>query len=70
METAVVVAVAHVETVVAVVAEAEADVAENRGSGGGVDSDGGGNIDRGTTSQKCRTLHFGVCRSQKKYNFF
>jgi hypothetical protein len=35
---------AHAETVVEVVAEAEADVGENRGSSGGVDSDGGGNV--------------------------
>ncbi len=40
---AVVVATAHAETAVEVVAEAEADVSENWGSDGGIDSDGGGN---------------------------
>ncbi len=39
---AVVVDAAHAETVVAVVAEAEANVGENRDSGGGVDGNGGG----------------------------
>jgi hypothetical protein len=43
-ETVVMVAAAHAERVVEVVAEAEADIGENRGSSGGVDSDGGGNI--------------------------
>ncbi len=36
-----VVAVALTETVAAVVAEVEANLSENRGSGGGIDSDGG-----------------------------
>jgi hypothetical protein len=38
------VAAAHAETVVAVVAEAEANISENRDSGGGIDSDNCGNI--------------------------
>ncbi len=44
METAVGVAVAGVKKVVAVVAEAVANVSENRDSGGSVDSEGGGNV--------------------------
>ncbi len=43
-EKAVLVAVAHAETAVGVVAEVEAYVGENRGSGGGVDSGSGGNV--------------------------
>ncbi len=41
---AVLMGAAHAETVVAVVANAEANVGENRDSDGGVDSDGGRNI--------------------------
>ncbi len=37
-------AAAHVETEVGVVAEAEANVCENRDSSSGIDGDGGGNI--------------------------
>jgi hypothetical protein len=40
-ETGVVVAAAHAETVVAVVAEEEANVSEKRGSCGGINGDGG-----------------------------
>jgi hypothetical protein len=43
VESAVMVAVAHAETVAAVVAEAEANVGENRCSGGGIDADRSGN---------------------------
>ncbi len=41
---AVVVAAAHVETVLGVVAGAEADIGKNRDSSGGVDCDGSGNV--------------------------
>jgi hypothetical protein len=41
VEMVAVVAVALTETVAAVVAEVEANLSENRGSGGGIDSDGG-----------------------------
>jgi hypothetical protein len=37
-------ATAHAEMVAAVVAEAEADISENKGSAGSIDSDSGGNI--------------------------
>jgi hypothetical protein len=43
-QTADVVAAAHAETVVAVVAEEETNICENRGSGSGIDSDSGGNV--------------------------
>ncbi len=37
-------ATAHAEMVAAVVAEAEANISENKGSAGSIDSDGGGNV--------------------------
>jgi hypothetical protein len=43
-KTLVVVAAAHEETVVAVVAEAEADIGENKDNDGVVDGDGGENV--------------------------
>jgi hypothetical protein len=41
------VAAAHVDMVAVVVAEAEADIGDNRGSGGGIEDSNGGNVGAG-----------------------
>jgi hypothetical protein len=52
-KTVVVVAVPHAETVVAIVAEAEANVSENKDSSGGINGDGGGNVGLGGGRDNC-----------------